>query len=298
MSILLNANTSVMIQGITGKEGLRALASMRAYATRVSCGVTPGKGGRIADGILVFDRVRDAMEFFPETNVSTIYVPPFAAKQAVLESVEAGIPLITVMTEKMPLRDTASCLAAARERGIRLIGPGSLGCIVPGVGRVGVIGGPLVNDIYAPGSIGVISRSGGMTNELSWLVRRAGLGQSTVIHIGGDFLIGTTYADLLAQFENDPATKAVVIYGEQGANYEREIVELLGNKGFTKPLAIHLGGVFAEAMPEGTVVGHAGAIVGAGRSAREKTASLREVGVKIAERFEDLVELIQPSVHV
>ncbi|MFA5853684.1 MAG: succinate--CoA ligase subunit alpha [Patescibacteria group bacterium] len=297
MSILLTENTSVLIQGITGKEGLRALTAMRAYHTRVPCGVTPGKGGHVADGAPVFETVRDALTSFPETTVSAIYVPPAAAKAAILEALEAGITLVNVMTEKMPLKDAAYCLAAARERGARIIGPGSLGCLVPGIGRLGVVGGPLVDEIYAPGPIGVISRSGGMTNELSWLVRQAGLGQSTAVHVGGELLIGTTYADVLKEMEADPTTKAVVIYAEQGVNYEREIVSLLQDGGFTKPLAVHIGGAFAETLPSGTVVGHAGAIVGKGQSAREKMAALQDAGALVAERFEDLVELIHPTVH-
>lgn len=296
MSILLDENTSVLVQGVTGKEGLRALAAMRAYRTRVACGVTPGKGGHVVGGVPVFETVREAVTAFPETNVSAIYVPPLAAKRAILEAIEAGIPLVNVMTEKIPLKDAAYCLAAARERSARLIGPGSLGCLVPGVGRIGVVGGPLVDEIYAPGPIGVISRSGGMTNELSWLVRQSGLGQSAAIHIGGDLLIGTAYAELLRLFEADPATEAVVLYGEQGANYEREIVELLDGGGFTKPLAVHIGGAFAETLPEGVVIGHAGAIVATGQSAADKAAALREAGALVAERFDDLVELVKPTV--
>ena len=298
MSILLDEKTSVLVQGVTGKEGLRALADMRAYGTRVACGVTPGKGGHVADGAPVFDTVREAVAAFPETTVSAIYVPPLAAKAAIMEAIEARIPLITVMTEKIPLRDAAYCLAVAQERGVRVLGPGSLGCLVPGIGRVGVVGGPLVEEIYAPGPIGVISRSGGMTNELSWLVRRAGLGQSAAVHVGGDFLIGTTYADLLRMFERDDATKAVVLYGEQGAPYEREIVELLSRREFTKPLAVHIGGAFAASMPEGAVIGHAGAIVATGQSAADKSAALREAGALVAERFDDLVELVKHSARV
>ncbi len=298
MSILLDKHTSVLVQGVTGKEGSRALAAMRAYGTRVGCGVTPGKGGHVADGVPVFNTACEAVAAFPETTVSAVYVPPLAAKAAIMEAIEAGILFITVMTEKIPLRDAAYCLAAARERGTRILGPGSLGCLVPGIGRIGVLGGPLVEEIYAPGPIGVISRSGGMTNELSWLVRRAGLGQSAVVHVGGDFLIGTAYAELLRMFEHDDATKAVVLYGEQGANYEREIADLLSRGEFTKPLAVHIGGAFAATMPEGAVIGHAGAIVAAGQSAAEKSAKLREAGALIAERFDDLVELIHHSVRV
>lgn len=291
MSILFDRAPSVLIQGVTGKEGLRALSAMRAYGTRVPCGVTPGKGGHLADGAPVFNTVREALASFPGVDVSVVYVPSSAAKSAVLEAIEAGIPLVSVMTERLPIRDAAYCLAAAKERGTRVLGPGSLGAIVPGVGRIGVVGGPLVDEIYAPGTIGVISRSGGMTNELSWSVRRAGLGQSAAVHVGGDLLIGTTYADLLRLFEQDEATRAVVLYGEQGARYEREIVRLIEDGGFTKPLAVYIGGSFTRDLPEGSVVGHAGAIVAAGSGAADKADALRSVGVMVAERFDSLVEL-------
>jgi succinyl-CoA synthetase alpha subunit len=157
-----------------------------------------------------------------------------------------------------------------------------------------LVGGPLVNDIFKPGSVGVISRSGGMTNELSWQIRKAGLGQSAAVHVGGDLLMGTTYADLLRLFEKDEQTKVVAIFGEHGGSYEFEIVEAIKNKEYTKPLAIYIGGKFANMFPEGMNIGHAGAIVGRGQSAAEKEAALKEVGVMIADWYEDLVELVKP----
>jgi succinyl-CoA synthetase alpha subunit len=194
----------------------------------------------------------------------------------------------------VPLRDAAYCLAAARERGARILGPASLGVIEPGIGRLGVIGGPLVEEIYAPGTIGVISRSGGMTNELSWAVRRAGLGQSAAVHVGGDALLGTSYADVLRLFEADPRTEAVVVYGEQGGACEFEIASLVRRRAFTKPIAVHVGGRFAARFPEGEAVGHAGAIVRRGQSAEEKMRALAEAGVLVAERFDDLVRSLEP----
>lgn len=295
MSILLDASAEVLVQGVTGKEGRRAAVAMRAYHTRVPCGVTPGKGGTSADGLPVFSDVRAAREAFPRVAASLVVVPPFAAKDAVLEAVAAGIPLVVVMTERVPARDAAYALAAAREAGVRVLGPSSLGVIVPGVGRLGVIGGPLVNEIFVPGNVGVISRSGGMTNELSWAVRRAGLGQSAAVHVGGDSLLGTSYADALRLFEADPATKAVVVYGEQGGACEFEIASLVRRGEFTKPIAVHVGGDFARALPEGAVVGHAGAIVRRGQSAEDKGRALREAGVLVAERFDSLVQSIVPS---
>jgi len=296
MSILLDSNTKVLIQGITGKEGQKAAKAMMDYGTNVLCGVTPGKGGQEVEGKPVFNSVKEAMQQFPDVNVSIIYVPPFAAKAAVLEAIDAGIPFVNIFVERIPIQDTAYCLAAAKEKGTTILGPSSLGCLVPGVARIGVIGGPKdqADQIFQKGSIGIISRSGGMTNELSWQFRKNGLGQSTSVHVGGDLLMGTTYADLLRLFEKDPETKAVAIYGEHGGSYEFEIVDVIKNKEFTKPLAIYIGGKFATSLPEGMNIGHAGAIVARGQGAAEKEKALSEVGVMIANRYEDLVTLVQP----
>ncbi len=319
MAVLIHQNTSILIQGITGKEGQKAAAAMLAYGTNVIGGVRPGKAGELVEGKPVFDTVADALAVIaseakqshgvsgsggiasspsaPRNDiVSAIYVPPMAAKPAILEAIAAGIPQISVIVERMPIADTAYCLAAARERGVQIIGPASLGYIAPGIGRVGVVGGPLelANEIFTPGSIGIISRSGGMTNEVSWQIRRAGMGQSTAVHVGGDLLMGTTYRDLLRLFEKDEQTKAVVIFGEHGGSYEFEIVEAIEAREYTKPLAVYIGGKFASTLPEGMNIGHAGAIVERGKGAKEKEAALRSVGVLIAERYDELASIIRP----
>ncbi|MFA4831371.1 MAG: succinate--CoA ligase subunit alpha [Patescibacteria group bacterium] len=337
MSILINQNTKVIVQGITGKEGQSATRAMLEYGTNVVAGVRPGKAGEKVEGVPVFDTVKEALTAAAgrdappgrlsdvknaiagdgpsrdaiaggrptrdapaghqhEGVVAAIYVPPFAAKAAMLEAIEAGIPLINIIAERVPIQDTAYCLAAAKEKGIRIIGPSSLGFINPGVGRVGVVGGPKnqADEVFQPGNIGVISRSGGMTNEVSWQIRKAGLGQSAAAHVGGDLLMGTTYADLLRLFEKDEQTRAVVIFGEHGGSYEFEIIDLINNKEYTKPLAIYIGGKFANLLPEGMNIGHAGAIVGRGQGAEEKARALSEVGVMVAERYEELAELVRP----
>lgn len=296
MSILINKNTKVLVQGITGKEGQKAAAAMREYGTQVVAGVRPGKGGENVEGVPVFNSVKEAMAAHPDISTTTIYVPPFAAKEAILEAIENDIAIINTIVERIPIQDTAYCLAAAKEKNIRLIGPSSLGYISPGEGRVGVVGGPkaLADEVFQPGSIGLISRSGGMTNELSWQVRKAGLGQSTAVHVGGDLLMGTTYADLLKLFEKDEQTKAVVIFGEHGGGYEFEVVEMIKNKEFTKPLAVYVGGKFANLFPEGMNIGHAGAIVGRGQSAEEKEYALKSVGALVADTYEELVQKIKP----
>ncbi len=296
MGILIDNNTKVLIQGITGKEGQKAARSMLDYYTNVVGGVRPGKGGETVLEKPVFNTVKEAKEQFPDITTTAIYVPPFAAKKAIMEAVDEDIPYINTIIERIPIRDTAYCLDAAKEKGIQIIGPSSLGYITPGVGRLGVVGGPkhAADNVFTPGSIGIISRSGGMTNEVSWQVRKAGMGQSTSIHVGGDLLMGTTYADLLRLFEKDEQTKAVIIFGEHGGSYEFEIVDLINNKEFTKPLAVYVGGKFANVLPEGMDIGHAGAIVAPGQSAEEKEEALKNVGVMIAEHYEDLAELIKP----
>ena len=269
---------------------------MIEYGTDVIGGVRPGKGGEEVLGKPVFNTVAEAVVAIPDITTSTIYVPPFAAKSAILEAIEAGIMQINTIVERVPIKDTAYCLAAAKERGAHIIGPSSLGYINPGVGRVGVVGGPKeqADEIFTPGSIGIISRSGGMTNEVSWQIRKAGMGQSAAVHVGGDLLMGTTYADLLRLFEQDEQTTAVVVFGEHGGSYEFEIVEMIEKGEFTKPLAIYVGGKFANTLPEGMNIGHAGAIVERGKGAAEKEAALKAVGAHVAEDYEQLAELVKP----
>ena len=296
MSILLDKNTKVLVQGITGKEGQKAAKAMLDYHTDVIGGVRPGKGGEEVHGKPVFNTVKEVVSTIEGVNLSAIIVPPFAVKQAVLEAIENNISQLYIFCERVPIKDTAYCLAAAKEKNIRIVGPSSMGYIAPGVGRIGMVGGMVdqVNEIYSPGSVGVISRSGGMTNEICWQIRKAGMGQSTAVHVGGDLLMGTTYADLLRLFEADGQTKAVVLFGEHGGSYEFEVVDLISNKEFTKPLAAYVGGRFANTLPEGMNIGHAGAIVAKGQGAEDKEKALKEVGVMIADKYEDLIELIKP----
>ncbi|MCA9375896.1 MAG: CoA-binding protein [Candidatus Doudnabacteria bacterium] len=297
MAIVLTENTNVLVQGITGREGQRATAAMRDYHTNVVCGVTPGKGGQNVDGVPVYDTIHEALERHSEVNASAIFVPPVAAKDAVLEAISHDIPLINILTERIPVRDTAYFLDTARERGTRIVGPASIGILSPGLGRIGMVGGPHVEKVYTPGSIGVISKSGGMTNETSWVIRQAGLGQSTVIAIGGDLLIGSNFKDLLELFEQDEQTKGVVMFGELGGTYEEEAAEFISSGGFTKPVAAFVGGKFATALPEGTPIGHAGALIEGGKGGpEEKERILKDAGVLIAERFEELGHLIGEAV--
>lgn len=293
MSILIHEHTKILIQGITGKEGQRAVEAAHKYHSKVVAGVTPGKGGQEVSGVPVYDTVKQAMENHPDINASAIYVPPFAARDAVLEALAANIPLINIMTERIPIRDTAYFLEYARGTESRIVGPSSLGIISSGKGRIGVAGGDKPETIYKRGPVGVISRSGGMTNEVSWQLSQKGLGISTAVHIGGDMLMGTTYADALKLFEADEETKGVVLFGEMGGRYEFEIVEIIKKKEFTKPLAIFIGGKFGKNLPSGMTIGHAGAIIEKGEGSVEaKQKALEEVGVMVAEVYEGLPKLI------
>ena len=300
MAILLDKNTTVIIQGITGRTGQVAARLMREYGTRVVAGVTPGKGGQEVEGLPVFNSVYEAKKKFPEINCSAVYVPPFATKDAVIEAVSNGIKLINVITEGVAISDTTQMLRYAKLHGARVVGPDSIGIICPQLCRIGVLGGIKedADKIYKKGSVGIISRSGGMTNETAWVVRQAGLGQSTVVGIGGDYILGTDYEDLLLMFEQDAETKGVVIFGEPGGTYEDKIAELVKQKKFTKPIAAFIAGKFADALPHGMNFGHAGALIENGRgSPAQKIKTLREAGVLIAETHDKLGDLIKGAIN-
>src|SRR3989338_4507853 len=239
MSILLNEQTRVLVQGITGNTGRTATKLMLDYGTKVVAGVTPGKGGQEVEGVPVYNSVKEAIRNHPEINFSTIFVPPFAAKDSVIEAISNQIKMINILTEGIAISDTLQMLRYAQLNNCKIIGPSSIGIISSEVGRLGVIGGndENLNKVYKKGNIGIISRSGGMTNETAWVVRQADLGQSTVIGIGGDLIIGTDYVDLLRMFEHDDQTKGVVIFGEPGGTYEEKIAEAVRKKEYTKPLA-------------------------------------------------------------
>lgn len=297
MAILLNKNTKVVVQGITGSTGVMATELMLKYGTKVLAGVTPGKGGQEVHGVPVYNSVKEAKEKH-DINASFIVVPPLFAKAAVFEALDNNIPFILVFTENVPLHDAAAMIAKAREKKAVLVGPASVGMLSPGLARIGPIGGlpDMVERIYKKGNIGIISKSGGMTNETAWVIRQAGLGQSTVIGMGGEILVGSVYADLLRMFEKDKETKAVVIFGEIGGTYEDQIAEVLKNKEFTKPLGVFIGGKFAESMPSGVQFGHAGAIIerGKGRPS-DKIDKLRKAGALIAERHHELGNVMRDA---
>ena len=291
MAILIDENTTVVIQGITGGIGKLVTEHMLHSGTKILAGVTPGKGGQAVLGVPVFNSVGEAKAEHPSLNTSLVVVPPLAAKAAVFEAIEAGIKILCVFTETIPVHDEAAMIEKARENGCTLVDPASVGIISPGIGRIGAIGGypDQVAMIYKPGPVGIISRSGGMTNETAWVVRQAGLGQSTVVGIGGEPLIGTGFADLLVRFEHDEQTKAVAMFGEIGGSYEEDIAQVLKEKKFTKPLVVYIAGAFAEHLPSDIQFGHAGAIISKGTGKQShKIAVLKAAGAHIVRYHHEL----------
>ncbi len=294
MAILVTEKTKVLVQGITGKEGSKVALQMRNYGTKVLAGVTPGKGGLQVHGIPVYNTILEALENHPAINTSLISVPNFAVGGAMQEAIEAKIPLINVFTEHVPIADTAKALIMAKQAGVRVVGPSSMGIISPSLGKVGQIGGDDPRGVFSKGSVGVISKSGGMASEVSWILTKNGIGQSTVIGIGGDILTGSTFADLLKEFESDSQTKAVILFGEIGGTYEEEAANFIKSGGFTKKVVAFISGLFAESLPQGTKLGHAGAIVyGEKGSYKSKIRALTDAGVVIAKTPDEIPQLLQ-----
>ena len=294
MAILITDKTKVLIQGITGKEGSKATLQMKNYGTKVLAGVTPGKGGQEVHGVPVYNAIAEALENHPGINTSFVAVPNFAAYGAIEEAIENKIPLINILTEHIPIQDTARAIALTKNTSIRIVGPSSIGIISPGIGKVGSIGGDDPRGVYSKGSVGVISKSGGMASEISWILTKNGLGQSTVIGIGGDILVGSGFADLMEDFEKDPQTKALVLFGEIGGTYEEEAADFIKSGKFTKKVVAFISGLFAETLPQGTKLGHAGAIIyGEKGSYKSKIKSLEEAGVIIAKTPDEIPDLLK-----
>lgn len=293
MSILINKKSRVLIQGITGASGTQAASELLDYETRLVAGVTPGKGGQEVDTVPVFNTVAEAIGEVGPVDAAMIYVPPLLVKGAAMEAIEARIPLIHIFAEKVPVLDVSQILSSAKKAGVRVLGPASVGIISPGEAKIGSIGGPNPDKVFSKGFVGVISKSGGMCSELGMMITNGGYGQSTVVGIGGDLLVGTSFSDLLLDFEEDFATKIVVMFGEVGGSSEVEAARMIKEGKFTKPLIVFLAGKFAESLPKDTALGHAGAIVGLEFSMDEKIKALKDAGAIVAENFEDIPALIK-----
>ncbi len=286
MSILVDRETKLIVQGITGRDGGFHASQMVAYGTKVVGGVTPGKGGqKTGDGIPVFDSMAEAVT---ETgaNTSVIYVPAAFAADAICEASDAGVKLVVCISEGLPVRDMVKVLPFITERGTRLIGPNSPGIISPGRSKVGIMPG----NIHSEGSVGVVSRSGTLTYEIVYHLTRSGFGQSTCIGIGGDPIVGTNLLDTMKFFAEDDETDAVVLIGEIGGNDEELAAELIKN-GYPKKVAAFLAG---RTAPPGKRMGHAGAIVSGGTgTAAEKAAAFAKVGVEVADTPAQIADIMK-----
>ena len=292
MSILLEERSRVLIQGITGQQARTHVRYMVKYGTRVVAGVSPGKGGCEIDGIPVYDTVRAAVRQHG-ADIAVLFIPGRAARDAALEAIEHDVPLVVILAEGVPHHDTAEILGRARRRGVRVIGPNAQGMISPGKAKLGGTGGEFPERMFQPGSVGIISRSGGMGGEIGSALTRRGIGQSTYVSIGGDLLIGTTFADLLPLFEADPATRAVTLFGEPGTGHEEACAELIAAGRVSKPVVAFIAGESLERLPRGMSFGHTSSLIarGLGSPARKK-AVLREAGARVAERFGEIPELV------
>lgn len=296
MAILVNKKTRVLIQGITGSSGTQAATELLDYDTRLVAGVTPGKGGQEVDTVPVFNTVLEAVDSVGPVDVSMVYVPPMLVKSAAMEAIDAKIPLIQIFAEKVPIFDVAQIISAAKKVNVRILGPASIGAISPGEAKIGSIGGSDPDKVFSRGPVGVISKSGGMCSELAMMITNSGWGQSTVVGVGGDLISGTSFSDLLLMFEEDLATRIVVAFGEVGGSSEIEMARLVSSGLFTKPLIVFLAGKFAESLPKDTALGHAGAIVGLEFTMEEKIKSLKNAGVVVASKFEEIPSLIKKVV--
>lgn len=302
MSILINSDTTFIVQGITGREAVNLTRECLDYGTgaKIVGGVTPGRKGRDVHGVPVFDTVAQAVENHREAGGDGIYgsvvtVPPAFTKDAVLEALENDVKLIVIVTERIPRGDVAQMVELAAEKEARIIGPNCLGIIVPNVIKMGGIGGPAKDAAksYTPGPVGVISRSGGMTTEMSSTLTAAGLGQSTAVSIGGDAIIGSSYAELMPLFEADEQTEAIVIYTEPGGRMEAELARWVTESNSRLPIVAFMAGRFMDEMP-GMSFGHAGTIVeGKEDTASEKIARLAEAGIVVAEEISEIPNIVK-----
>ena len=303
-TVYLNENSRIIVMGITGREASQVVAESEAlYPGFVVAGVTPGKGGSQVAGKPVYNTVKEALSNHPEINTGLVYVPPTSVRDAVIELVDAGIKVIYIVTEHVPIRDTVYFYHYAKERGVIIVGPTSLGCMVPSVPvRIGAIGGKDPSIAYAPGGLVILSKSGGLTTTTAEMFKRRGWGVYMALALGGDVISCTTFADVLERIADDENVKGVIIQGEVGGSYEEKaaetILRLYKEGRWNKPVAAFVAGRFQEGL-EGVSFGHAGAIVERGKGkATDKIRMFNEVGketglVKVAEFYHDLVHCIE-----
>jgi len=285
MAILVNNKTKAIVQGITGTQGSFHTKLMLEYGTKIVAGVTPGKGGQEVHGVPVYDTVKEALSEH-DANASIIFVPASFAKDAVLEGINAGLELIVVITEHIPIKDTIQMVEVAKRNNVNIVGPNTPGVITPGECKLGIMPG----HIFKRGPIGIISRSGTLTYEIASNLTKAGFGQSTCLGIGGDPIIGINFVEALEMFANDHETKAVVLIGEIGGDAEERAAEYI-RKEFNKPVAAFIAG---KTAPPGKRMGHAGAIIsGRTGTAQSKVKALKDAGVHVVDRPREISEKLK-----
>ncbi|MCG2874633.1 MAG: succinate--CoA ligase subunit alpha [Acidilobus sp.] len=291
MGILVDENTRVIVQGITGKEGSFHTKLMLQYGTKVVAGVTPGKGGSTVEGVPVYDTMAEAVKEHPEANTSIIFVPAKFASDAVYEAVDSGMKVIVVITEHIPVHDAMAFVNYAKEKGSVIIGPNCPGIITPGKTKVGIMPG----HVFTPGPVGIMSRSGTLTYEIGYFLTKAGLGQSTVIGVGGDPVTGLTFPEVIEMFERDPQTKAVVMIGEIGGDAEERVARMVKEGRIKKPVVAFVAG---RTAPEGKRMGHAGAIIMLGTGAyKDKVAALEDAGIRVARTPYEVPKLVKEALE-
>lgn len=290
MAILIDENTRVLVQGITGREGRARTRLMKGYGTKVVAGVTPGKGGIEVEGVPVFDTVFEAWDALGPFDASVIFVPAPLVKEAALEAIDVGISLLVLVPDRVPIHDVLEIHEFSKERGSIFVGPNTLGVLSPGKAVLGMIGGrpETAREWFRPGQVGVASRSGGITSAISYYTTQSGLGQSTIIHVGGDAVVGLPLPEAVRLFEEDPETRAVAIFGEIGTTQEERVADLIEKGEFTKPLVAFVGG---KAAKKGTRFSHAGAIVeGEEGTYENKVKRLEEAGALVVESITEIGE--------
>jgi len=288
MSILIDDKKSVLVQGITGREGRTRASLMKDYGTNIVAGVTPGKGGQEIIGVPVYDTVLEASEACGKFDISVLFIPAPLVRNAALEAIEAGVKLLVIVPDRVPIYDVLEIAHSAKKHKAQFVGPNTLGVLSPGKSVLGMIGGRAASarSWFFPGPVGITSRSGGITSSMAYYLAQEGIGATTLVHVGGDVVVGLPHPEVVKLFQKDPETKAIVMFGEIGGSQEERVADLVESGEVTKPIIAFIGG---KAAKSGTRFSHAGAIVEGNRGTYEgKVKRLQEVGATVVDAFGDL----------
>ncbi len=288
MSILIDDKKSVLVQGITGREGRTRASLMKDYGTNIVAGVTPGKGGQEIIGVPVYDTVLEASEACGKFDISVLFIPAPLVRSAALEAIDAGVKLLVIVPDRVPIYDVLEIAHSAKKHKAQFVGPNTLGVLSPGKGVLGMIGGRAASarSWFFPGPVGITSRSGGITSSMAYYLAQEGIGATTLVHVGGDVVVGLPHPEVVKLFQKDPETKAIVMFGEIGGSQEERVADLVESGEVTKPIIAFIGG---KAAKSGTRFSHAGAIVEGNRGTYEgKVKRLQEVGATVVDAFGDL----------